>query len=176
MIKRILFALLITLPLFAQTDPDRRTGVTFSVAQSGGDIAFRRLLPPDWALLASIGFAESNLGYNPGGPAGPLDARTYTLSAGVRRYFASSELRPFGEVTAGYDWTELPGCDDVSNPRAAAAGGVEYAIARRVSIEGSAGLAYSRFSQRCESGGIEFELDRDALSTFRTALSITFYF
>jgi hypothetical protein len=179
MTKRTVVLLILTavvsLPAFAQIDPDRRTGVTFSVANSGGDIAFRRLLPPNWAILGSFGFIEGGA-YNPGAPAGQGDITTWTLSAGARRYFTGSELRPFGELTAGYQWTDAPGCGEVSSPRATAGGGVEYAIARRVSIEGTAGLAYSSATQDCTFGGIDYRFENDALSTFRTALSITFYF
>ena len=178
MIKRTLLLFLVVLvsvPAFAQIDPDRKTGVTFSVGNSGGDIAFRRQLPPNWALLAAAGFTEGNA-YNPGAPAGPSDLTIWSLSAGARRYFTGSELRPFAEVTAGYQWTDAPGCSDISSPRAAAAGGVEYAIAKRVSIEGTAGLSYASSRQQCNYGGIDYRFESDALSTFRTALSVTFYF
>ena len=44
------------------------------------------------------------------------------------------------------------------------------------SIEGSAGLSYSSTSQRCEFNGIVSNFRQHSLSTFRSALSITFYF
>jgi Autotransporter beta-domain len=175
--KILLIALaLFSLPLFAQLDPDRKTGFTFSVANAGGDISVRRLLSPEWAVLGSLGYAEGNA-YNPGTPAGPVDFDSWILSAGARRYFSATELRPFAEATLGYQWSDVPGCDEASNARATAGGGVEYAIARRVSIEGSAGLSYSNVNQRCSPApGFDYEFDQDSFSTFRTALSITFYF
>lgn len=179
MTKRTLFllllAVLVSIPAFAQIDPERRTGVTFSVGNSGGDIAFRRQLPPNWALLASVGFTEGNA-YNPGAPASPAGVTTWALSAGARRYFSGTDLRPFAELAAGYQWTDTPGCSDISSPRASAGGGVEYAIARRVSIEGTAGLSYASSKQQCSFNGIDYRFENDALSTFRTALSVTFYF
>lgn len=171
----LLLAVLVSIPAFAQIDPERKTGVTFGVGTGGGDIAFRRQLPPNWALLASAGFTEGDA-YNPGSPAGQFDLTIWSLSAGARRYFGASELRPFGEVAAGYQWTDTPGCNDISSPRASAGGGVEYAIARRVSIEGTAGLSYASSTQKCTFNGVDYRFDSDALSTFRTALSVTFYF
>jgi hypothetical protein len=177
MTKRLplLLVVLFSFPLVAQIDPEKKTGITFSAGNTGGDISLRRQLPPDWALLAAIGYSEGDA-YNPASPLSPVGTSTWSVAGGVRRYFSRSDLRPFGELTAGYQWTEAPGCSEISHPRAAAAGGVEYAIARRVSIEGSAGLTYSSGAQRCSFNGIDYRFEHDHLSTFRTALSVTFYF
>ena len=177
----LLIVLFVAVPLFAQSEPaqsepERKTGITFSVANAGGDVSFRRLLPPNWAVLGSLGYAKGTAYPNAIG-APSADVTNWILSAGVRRYFASDELRPFAEASAGISWYDLPGCDATRSPRASAGGGVEYRVAKRVSIEGSAGLGYSKTTQRCEGfNGIEYRYEYDSLSTFRTALSVTFYF
>jgi hypothetical protein len=162
--------------LQAQT-ATHRTGITFSVAQSSGDISVRRLFGNSWAGLADIGlsrgtaYAVTTLGAS-------ADVTSWSAALGARRYFGASPLRPFAELGGGIRWNEIPGCRHASNPHGTAGGGVEYSVAPRVSIEGSAGLAYTEITQRCTSvfDGVEYRYHQDALSTFRTALSITFYF
>ena len=155
-----------------QTHP---TGITFSVAQSGNDLSFRRLFGNEWAGLATLGYSHgNNFIVNTAGQSSDID--TWSLGLSGRRYFASAELRPFAELGAGERWTDIGGCGHLRNPFAAATGGVEYHIAPRVSIEGSAGLSYSEFEQRCTVGGITNTFRQRSLTTFRSALSITFYF
>lgn len=154
-----------------------RTGITFSVAQSSGDISFRRLFGSSWAALADLGLSRGTA-FPIGMATAPADVTTWSATLAARRYFAASPLRPFAELGGGMRWTEIPGCRHVRNPHATMGGGVEYAVAPRVSIEGSAGLTYTESTQRCTSAfdGIEYRYHQDALSTFRSALSITFYF
>ena len=158
--------------LSAQTHP---TGLTFSVAQSGNDVAFRRLFGSQWAALATLGYSHGTA-FSTAVPSGSTNADYWSLGLSGRRYFAPSELRPFAEAGGGMRWTEIAGCPRLRNPFATATGGVEYNIAPRVSIEGSAGLSYSAFSQRCEIGGVVSNFHQHSLSTFRSALSVTFYF
>jgi len=168
------FLLLAGSSLYAQ-DATHRTGLTFSVGQQGNDISARRLFGNQWAALGSLGYSRGT-GFGVAGN-GSVDVDSWTLTAGARRYFTRTELRPFAEAGAGLRWTEVPGCSRLRNPYANVAGGVEYSIAPRVSIEGSAGLAYSEMQQRCVAmDGTEFRFNSDSLSTFRTALSVTFYF
>lgn len=183
MTRRILLPLLLlaALPLIAQPtpDPDRKTGFTFSVGTAGSDISLRRRLSPEWTALAAIGYSEQNAQPQTAGPVilTPYTLDVWSISAGARRYFASDELRPFAEVTAGMSRADFPGCSTSNSPRATIGGGVEYYVARRVSIEGSAGLGYSETSQSCGVfGGQEYRFEYDSLNTFRTALSVTFYF
>ena len=152
-----------------------RTGITFSVAQSSGDVSARRLFGSSWAALADLGFSHGTA-YSVATIGPTADTTNWSATLGARRYFAASPLRPFAELGAGVRWTEIAGCHHVRNPHGTVGGGVEYAVAPRVSIEGSAGLTYIEYTQRCTSGGIEYRFHQDALSTFRSALSITFYF
>ena len=176
MMRKLAVLLFLALPLFAQSEPDRKTGVTFSVGSAGNDIAFRRLLPPNWAVLGSLGYARGTA-YPTLAPGPNVDVTSWILTAAARRYFGSDELRPFAEAGAGLSWSEVPGCHSLRSPRGSVAGGVEYWVAKRVSIEGSAGLGYSKYGQRCEGfDGTEYRFELDNLNTFRTALSVSFYF
>src|SRR5437773_10007924 len=157
--------------LSAQTHP---TGITFSVAQGGNDVAFRRLFGTQWAALATLGYTHGTA--FSAAAVGSTTADFWSLGLSGRRYFAPAELRPFAEAGGGMRWTEIAGCPRLRNPFATATGGVEYNIAPRVSIEGSAGLSYSAFSQRCTIDGITTNFHQHPLSTFRSALSVTFYF
>ena len=157
----------------AQTHP---TGLTFSVAQAGNDVSFRRLFGNQWAALATLGYSHGSA-FAAAVPAG-VDTDSWSLGLTGRRYFAPSDLRPFVEAGGGLRWTDIEsqGCGRVRSPFATASGGVEYNIAPRVSIEGTAGLSYSSFSQRCTVNGIGTNFSQHSLSTFRSALSLTFYF
>ena len=157
--------------LSAQT---HRTGLTFSVGESSNEISFRRLFGPQWAALGSLGYSHGTIFSTPDAGSSAVDQWSVGLSA--RRYFAPAELRPFAQGGGGMRWTDLPGCAHLRSPFASATGGVEYKVAERVSIEGTAGLTYSSLSQRCEVNGVTSNFSQHSLSTFRSALSITFYF
>jgi len=169
----VVLALFAAVDLLAQT-PTHRYGVTFSVAQSSNEVAFRRLFGTQWAGLASLGYNHGTVFSAVG--SGTVTADSWSIGLAGRRYFAPSDLRPFAEGGGGLRWTDLPGCPHIRSPFASATGGVEYKVAERVSIEGSAGLSYSSVSQRCEFDGIVTNYSQHSLSTFRSALSITFYF
>lgn len=156
----------------AQTHP---TGITFSVAQSGNDLSFRRLFGNEWAGLATLGYSHGT-GFIVTSAGGPVDSDSWSIGLAGRRYFAAADLRPFAELGAGERWTNIGDCTRLRSPFATATGGVEYHIAPRVSIEGSAGLSYAQFDQRCNAGGISSTFRQDSFTTFRSALSITFYF
>ena len=98
-----------------------------------------------------------------------MEADSWGLGLAARRYFAPSDLRPFAEAGGGLRWTDLPACSHLRSSFASATGGVEYKVAERVSIEGSAGLSYMSVSQRCEFNGIVSNFNQHSLSTFRSA-------
>jgi hypothetical protein len=170
----LLFAFFATMT-FAQ-DSTPKNGMTFSIGGSSNDISFRRLIGSQWAALGSLGYMNGTV-YGSTTGFGSAEISSWLATAGARRYFSSDSLRPFAEAMAGLRWTEsLPGCEDMKSPYGSAGGGIEYKVAPRVSIEGSAGLAYTSASQRCVADGVEYKYDNHTWSTFRTALSITFYF
>jgi len=172
----LVLALLAATTASAQTSTQTHpTGITFSVAQSGNDVSFRRLFGNEWAALATLGYSHGT-GFAVTSTGGSVDSDSWSLGLSGRRYFAAADLRPFAELGAGERWISIGDCTRVHNPFASAGGGVEYHVAPRVSIEGSAGLSYSEFNQRCSAGGITNEFRQHSLSTFRSALSITFYF
>jgi hypothetical protein len=162
----------------AQTQtPTHPTGITFSVGQSSNDFSFRRLFGTQWAGLATLGYGHgTSFAVVSSGENASVPTDSWSLGLSGRRYFAPADLRPFAEVGVGERWTEISGCPHIRSPFASASGGVEYHIAPRVSIEGSAGLSYSQFEQRCNFNGFPTSFSQHSLSTFRSALSVTFYF
>src|SRR2546423_4391399 len=173
----LLLFLFASLPLFAQ-DSNRKTGITFSLGQPDSSIAVRRLLTPKWTALGTLSFAHGSS--DAVAAIAPVDTTSWSLGAGVRRVFISEELRPFVEIDAALRRTTLPGCAHINYPYVTAGGGVEYFVARRVSIEGSAGVSYSQVSENCSvpgsAGTIDYRFDSHSFSTFRSAISLTFYF
>jgi hypothetical protein len=160
--------------LSAQTHPN---GITFGVGNASSDVAFRRLFGNQWAGLATLGYSHGNAFYTePNGQSHALTSWSFGLTA--RRYVNEGALRPFAEAGGGLRYSSLGGtpCDNPRNPFASAGGGVEYKVAPQVSIEGSAGLNFSSFSQRCNFDGVVTRVHQNSLSTFRSALSLTFYF
>lgn len=172
----LLLFLFAAVPLLAQPSPERKTGFTFSVGQGDSAVSLRRIVSPQWMVLGTLGFSHGNNGVV-GTAANPAPSVTsWSLGAGVRRVFVSEELRPFVEVDAALRRSNLPGCGHINSPLVFAGGGVEYFVARRVSIEGSAGVNYTNLSEHCVSDFGEFRYDAHSFSTFRSALSLTFYF
>lgn len=172
----LLLFLFAAAPLFAQSPaPDRKTGFTFSLGSADNSVSVRRVVSPQWMVLGTLGFSHGNNGVVTVG-GHQSSATSWSLGAGVRRVFVSEELRPFVEVDAAIRRTNLPGCGHLNSPFASAGGGVEYFIAKRVSIEGSAGVNYTNISEHCVSDFGEVNYDAHTFSTFRSALSLTFYF
>lgn len=173
----LLLLLFAAVPLFAQSPPpDRKTGLTFSIGSADNAIALRRIVSPQWMVLGIFGVSRGNFGVVAGNGEQP-SVTSWALGAGVRRVFVSEELRPFLELDASVRRTELPGCGHLSSPFGSLSGGVEYFVAKRVSIEGSAGVNYTNVSERCNSSDFgEIRYDAHTFSTFRSALSVTFYF
>ena len=172
----LLLLLFAAVPLFAQSPPpERKTGLTFSIGSGDNAVALRRIVSPQWMVLGIFGVSHANNGIAVGTVEHP-SITSWTLGAGVRRVFVSEELRPFVELDASMRRTQLPGCGHISSPFGSLSGGVEYFVAKRVSIEGSAGVNYSNFSERCTSDFGEIRYDAHTFSTFRSALSVTFYF
>jgi hypothetical protein len=166
--------LLSTTTISAQTHPN---GITFGIGNSSNDVAARHLFGNQWAALGTLGYTH--------GTAAVIDENgnshaltTWSLGVTARRYLRSGDLRPFAEAGGGLRWSDIGfgSCGSLRSPFATAGGGVEYKVAPQVSIEGSAGVNYASFSQRCEVNGVSTHFHQNALSTFRSALSLTFYF
>src|ERR1043165_997860 len=170
----LLLFLFAALPLFAQSSPpERKTGFTFSLGSGDSAISVRRIVSPQWMVLGTLGFSHGNDGV---GTINGSSVTSWLLGAGVRRVFVSEELRPFVELDAGIRHTNLPGCGHINSPFAFAGGGVEYFVAKRVSVEGSAGINYTNISEHCVSDFGAVTYDAHSFSAFRSALSLTFYF
>jgi hypothetical protein len=169
-----LLLLLACTPLLAQ---ERKTGFSFLLGQPDSGISVRRVLTPQWTVLGTLAYAHGTTATGvTGAPAPVFDQTSWALGAAIRRVFISEELRPFVQVEGAYRRTSLGGCEHTSYPFFAADGGVEYFVAKRVSIEGSAGLNHSHFSQRCSDDTTSVRYDSSSTATFRSAISLTFYF
>ena len=169
-----LLLLLSAATLSAQTHPN---GVTFGIGNASSDLAFRHLFGTQWAGLATLGYSYgTSFTTDVNGESHPLTM--WSLGVTARRYARPGDLRPFAEAGGGVRWFNIAGtpCGKPHNPFATAGGGVEYKVAPQVSIEGSAGLSYSSFTQRCEFDGVVTRTHQKTVSTFRSALSLTFYF
>jgi hypothetical protein len=160
--------------LSAQTHP---WGITFGIGNSSSDLAARRLFGKQWAGLATLGYTSGTAEFSDTAGVGTQSATEWSLGVSARRYFGSGEFRPFGEAGGGIRW--FPGfspCSHPHGPFASAGGGVEYKLAPRVSIEGTTGLSYSSINTRCEDNGVITRIHQRTLTTFRSSLSLTFYF
>ena len=172
--KLAFLLLLSAAPLLAQTHPN---GITFGIGNASSDIAVRHLFGNEWAALGTLGYSHGAVAViDVSGESHPLTSWSLGLTA--RRYVKGGNLRPFAEAGGGLRWNDIGfgSCGSTHNPFATAGGGVEYKVAPQVSIEGSAGLSYWSFSQRCEVNGVVTRVHQNSLSTFRSALSLTFYF
>jgi hypothetical protein len=112
-----------------------------------------------------------------------MSSHATELGIGLRHNFNARErLRPFTQVevirSTYSDSNSFDTCRSSPNFDYVAAGGGEYFLASRVSLEGSAGVAYSHGSQRCTFGdpSVTYRQSEHAFGTFRTLLSINFYF
>jgi hypothetical protein len=174
-----LLLLLACTPLFAQERAERKTGFTFQLGQPDSGIAVRRVLTPSWMVLGTLMYAHGSSASGAGGggvPAPAVDQTTWGVGAAIRRVFVSEELRPFAQIEGAWRRSSLSSCGNTSYPYVAADGGVEYFVARRVSIEGSAGVSHARFSEQCSDGTINVSFSSNSTATFRSAISLTFYF
>lgn len=163
------------------TPTDKTNVIAFSAGNETGDIEYRHtFLNSRLALLALAGYHASS--YHSNDPDVPdSSSHASELGIGLRNNFDMRErLRPFAQVevirTSATNYYVQ--CHASPSFNYIASGGGEYFLANRVSLEGSAGVAFFRSSQNCTYGDppLAFKQQNRSFGTFRTLLSINFYF
>ena len=119
-----------------------------------------------WTVLGTLGYGFPGV-IN----VGASSSSAYELGIGLRRNFGSRPFRPFAHLEANRVWYDA-GCAHISSSAYVGGGGVEYFVAPRVSIEGLAGVEHFANNQRCDANSYHYR----STSTFRSAVSVSFYF
>ena len=173
-------ALLLAPHLFAAETP--KNALSFAFNSSDPTIAYRRSFGM-FAGLISGSYSRFSYDYSvTGAPNSKQTDHAWTLGAGLRRYLATkTALQPFVQFdisrsapTAG---TAVVGtCGSTHFSAAWLTGGAEYHVTPSVSIEGRTGIQASRVSSRCSGSDFSVRNDSRGFSTFRSAVSLNFYF
>lgn len=153
------------------------TAVTFGVGESSSTLAVRRAVAPRWSVLVSAGGGSSDLEISRNGELLAEQSTTFwSVGPGLRYEFGVRPLLPFAQAEITYSRIRTNACRDaLSSTGVALSGGVAYFLAERVSIEGSAGIIGAVGEPQCSSDAtVRAELR--SLTTFRSALAISFHF
>jgi hypothetical protein len=143
--------------------------LSFGIVDSGIEISGRFLPGSDVAVLAGIGLAHSS---------NDESTTDYSLSAGVRKYLAKSDLAPFVGGEISYHRNEIvvakaPSVTDVESERGfelAGVFGVEYFFAKQVSAEAQVGVGISDIKNVDGTGA-----DETTIGTFSSGVKVNFY-
>jgi hypothetical protein len=157
---------------------DRPNVFSFSVASSNTSIEYRRMFRDSRLTLIAIGGYATQTAQEPA-PYKPVSTHFLQLGLGLRRNFNTAEqFRPFAQVEILRHSSASTGqCGIPANWNYVASGGGEYFVAQRLSLEASAGLNYGRGGYGCFSDGTTTGmLSAKTLGTFRSAVSVNFYF
>jgi hypothetical protein len=156
----------------AMADNSLQTGakaLSFGVANGDIEISGRYFLGSDLAILAGAGFSY----------ASNNDSTTdYSLTAGIRKYFKKTDLAPFvgGIVSFRRNDIIVPsgGGTDVESERTFeidGVGGLEYFVAKQVSVEAQVGIGLSSIHNVDGTGD-----DQTQFGTFSSGITVNFYF
>jgi hypothetical protein len=145
--------------------------LSFGIVDSGIEISGRFLPGSDVAVLAGIGLAHSS---------NDESTTDYSLSAGVRKYLAKSDLAPFVGAELAYHRKAIVfvntgpfGGTDVEAERGfdlAGVFGVEYFFAKQVSAEAQVGVGISDIKNVKGTGA-----DETTIGTFSSGMKVNFY-
>lgn len=168
MIQFFIGTLLLGLTTAASAENSLKQGakaLSFGIVDSDIEISGRLFVSPDVAALAGIGLAHSRNDEN---------TTDFSLSAGVRKYLAKSDLAPFvgGTVSLRRNEVVVPTITGTSieADRVLAINGVlgaEYFFAKMVSAEAQIGVGISDASNGA---------DETTLGTFRSGVTVNIYF
>jgi len=156
----------------AMADNSLQTGakaLSFGVANGDIEISGRYFLQSDLAILAGAGFSY----------ASNNDSTTdYSLTAGIRKYIKKTDLAPFvgGVVSFRRNDIIVPsgGGTDVESEKTFAidgVGGLEYFVAKQVSVEAQVGIGLSSIHNVDGTGD-----DQTQFGTFSSGITVNFYF
>jgi hypothetical protein len=153
----------------ASAENDLRTGakaLSFGIVDNRGiEISGRLFVNNDLAVLGGIGLAHTS---------NDESTTDFSLSAGIRKYLAKSDLAPFvgGVLSFSRNGFETPaGVESEKTFEVAGVFGAEYFFAKQVSAEAQAGLGISDIKNVSGS-------DKDAtrIGTFSSGVTVNFYF
>jgi hypothetical protein len=164
----IVFSVLITAGT-ASAENSLKTGakaLSFGIIDSDTiEVSGRLFVDNDLAVLGGIGFALHD---------NDESTTDYSLSAGIRKYLAKSDLAPFVGGILSYSRDEFvvgagPTASTESEKTLELAGvfGVEYFFAKQVSAEAQIGLRISD----TKNGA-----DETTIGTFSSGVTVNFYF
>jgi hypothetical protein len=175
-------ALLIAFPTLAEDNP--KQALSFSAGfNDNGSIAYRRLFG-SYAALLNVGYEKSSFRQsNDIGLDIRQDSRFWQAGVGLRHYLSrQQQVTPFIQaevdrsIPAGYA-SDCPGFHTTSGTLG---GGGEYHVTKAFSVEGMAGLGYNHTSQKCSAtdltGTVNYRYDSRSYGTFRSGVTINFYF
>lgn len=143
--------------------------LSFGVANSDVVLSGRFFVQPDIAILAGAGFAHSSNN----------DSTTdYGLFGGIRKYIKTSDLAPFVGGIVSYNREDFivpsgGGGTDVESQKTFeidGVGGMEYFVAKQVSVEAQVGVGLSTIHNVDGSGD-----DQTKFGTFSSAVTVNFY-
>ncbi len=125
-------------------------------------VSGKYLVLSDLAITAGVGLQASS---------GDLDARFFSTSVGVRKYFRTDDFAPFIEGRFSYvsERIDLKGVD-TNTADFSANFGAEYFLHKQFSVEGSVGVGLGRVDDKTT--------DRDSsyIGTHTVGISANFYF
>lgn len=159
-------------------DTDRHHVLAFAASNDSGDIEYRYMFHDSrLAVIALFGYSRQT-----SKTTGVVTVRESThaldLGLGLRHNFMTREqLRPFVQLDATRS-SSGDSCGSVFITPVwgySGTGGAEYFLGRRFSVEGRAGVRYTRGSSNC-AGSVFPKSSFHEVSTFRSALAINFYF
>jgi hypothetical protein len=182
----VLLTLLAVGPLMAEDAP--KQAVSFSFGNSSSTIGYRHNFGK-YAGLITAGYQKFSVTQ--------IDSQTgtavtgkddgWTLGAGIRRYLARrDQVQPYVQFDLErsinfFGTTVVTGsvsgqCDKPRTTTASLTGGVEYHVTRSISIEGAAGVQQSTYADRCSGPAFSYYTSYRSVGTFRSAVTLNFYF
>lgn len=158
-----------------ESAPDHKTVLSFGGGIGSSEVEVRRtFMGGRVAAIGLLGYLDQSQKT----PMGDFSQHTLQVGIGGRYNFAlADQLRPFAQLdvsrTSGHNNNP---CSTSPGWQYLGRGGIEYFFSRRVSVEGSAGLAYARQHETCAADTVFGSSTFTTVSTFRSGLALNFYF
>ena len=168
--------MLLALSVTAAEPEKPKQALSFSVSHDDQMISYMRLFGTN-AVLLEAGYDRFTFeGSNNQGVHEKDTSQAWEAGIGFRHYLRQEQMQPF--VQADYihgEPTNVP-CGGAKIDTGRVGGGLEYHVSRNFSVEGYAGLVRSATSGRCHSDTFESTTTAHQFGTFRSAISVNFYF
>ena len=143
--------------------------LSFGVSNSDILLSGRYFLQPDLAVLVGAGFSHASNNDT---------TSDYGLTAGVRKYIKTTDLAPFVGGVMSYRRNDIivpngRGGTDVESEKTFSiegVGGLEYFVAKQVSVEAQVGIGLSSIHNVDGTGD-----DQTQFGTFSSGVTVNFY-